>query len=135
MTSFAAPPSWFSIKWKGALVADAHLVTASGSFLPSYAAIHKIRDPVLNSYAMSMLVEAFVVVDNPNTFKDAIPAVFETSKCNGVDVFEISVDEIQHCFSIGSFSSHQYAAFCLEQIRKVGMPGYHMLMWFSRTVD
>lgn len=41
-------------------------------------------------------------------------------RCNGYDLFEINVDELQHLFSIGSLTSFQYTSFCLERIRRVG---------------
>lgn len=65
--------------------------------------------------------DSFVIVDNKKvTLKDEIPEVFKLPKCNGLDLFEITVDELQHHFSDGSLTSVQYTAFCLENIRKVG---------------
>lgn len=64
--------------------------------------------------------EPFVIVDQPNSqCRDKIPDVFELPKLHGLDLFETSVDELQHHLSIGSFDSVAYTEFCLENIRKV----------------
>ncbi|KAK5070586.1 hypothetical protein LTS08_004416 [Lithohypha guttulata] len=63
--------------------------------------------------------ESFVIVDQPNSqCRDKIPEVFELPKLCGLDLFETSVDELQHYLSIGSFDSVAYTQFCLENIRK-----------------
>lgn len=65
--------------------------------------------------------EPFVVVEAPLCqVADPIPNVFKLSKCNGLSLFEATVDELQHHFSSGSLTSAQYVTFCLENIRKVG---------------
>lgn len=64
-----------------------------------------------------MLVDNELAKDRP---RDKIPEVFELSKCNGLDLFEVTVDELQHHFSTGTLTSVQYTTFCLENIRKVG---------------
>lgn len=67
--------------------------------------------------------DSFVLVDNElfkTKHRDKIPEVFELPKCNGLDLFEVTVDELQHHFSSGTLTSVQYTKFCLENIRKVG---------------
>ena len=63
--------------------------------------------------------DAFVVVESSvSIHDDTVPNVFQLQKCNGVDVFEVSVDELQHHLSCGDFDSLTYVKFCLENIRK-----------------
>lgn len=63
----------------------------------------------------------FVIVDDHlSRPRDKIPSVFELTKCNSLDLFEVTVDELQHHFTSGDLTSVQYTAFCLENIRKVG---------------
>lgn len=66
--------------------------------------------------------DSFVLVDNEFSYRkprDKVPQVFEFSKCNGLDLFEVTVDELQHHYSMGALNSVQYTTFCLENIRKV----------------
>ena len=69
--------------------------------------------------AMLCRDDTFVVVNQSKAHKDEIPKVFDLPKLHDIDLFEVSVDELQHHFSGGSFTSYEYIAFCLEQIRKV----------------
>lgn len=63
----------------------------------------------------------FVIVDDHlSRPRDKIPSVFELTNCSGLDLFEVTVDELQHHFTSGDLTSVQYTAFCLESIRKVG---------------
>lgn len=67
--------------------------------------------------------DSFVFVDKESSktkHRDKTPIVFELPKCNGLDLFEVTVDELQHHFSSWNLSSVQYTKFCLENIRKVG---------------
>ena len=63
--------------------------------------------------------DTFVVVNQPKVCKDEVSQVFKLPKLHDIDLFEVSVDELQHHFSSGSFTSQEYISFCLEQIRRV----------------
>lgn len=64
--------------------------------------------------------EAFVVVDRPlYATKDPVPEPFQLPKHNGLDLFEVTIDELQYHFSSGSLTILEYTKFCLEAIRKV----------------
>lgn len=78
-------------------------------FLPSWSKATASKD------------DSFVLIDEKKVvLKDEIPEVFKLHKCNGLDLFEVTVDELQHHLSNGNLTSVQYTAFCLENIRKVG---------------
>ena len=47
------------------------------------------------------------------------PDAFYLPPYNGIDLFEISVDELQGLFSYGVLSSLQYTQICLDRIQKV----------------
>ncbi|KIX96203.1 uncharacterized protein Z520_07981 [Fonsecaea multimorphosa CBS 102226] len=51
--------------------------------------------------------------------QDELPEAFQLPLCNGLDLYEVSVDELQHLFSTGALSSVEYVKFCLERVRKV----------------
>lgn len=64
--------------------------------------------------------EKFVLVEKSAAMQDQqIPEVFRLSQCNGLDLYEVTVDELQHHFSSGSLDSVTYTKYCLENIRKV----------------
>lgn len=80
-------------------------------FLPSWSSIS----------AAAPRDDSFVLVDdNKVVLRDEVPKVFKLPNCNGLDLFEITIDELQHHFSNGNLTSVQYTAFCLENIRRVG---------------
>lgn len=62
------------------------------------------------------LIEVQMPVTN---LRDELPSVFEIPKLGDLDLFETSVDEIQHLYSTGQLDSTKFTAFCLENIRKV----------------
>lgn len=48
-----------------------------------------------------------------------MPEVFVLPSYNGHNLYEISVDELQHLFTSGSLSSAGYVQFCLDRIQRV----------------
>lgn len=62
----------------------------------------------------------FVIVpERTPQMQDHLPEVFKLHACNGHDMYEISIDELQHLLTSGDLTSLQYVAFCLERIRRV----------------
>lgn len=51
--------------------------------------------------------------------QDNIPELFRVPKLGGLDVYEISVEQLQAHFEADSFTSVDYVKFCLERIRVV----------------
>jgi amidase len=47
------------------------------------------------------------------------PTAFKMAKLNGVDLYEITINQIQNCFEHGQFTSADYVRYCLDRIRKV----------------
>jgi amidase len=47
--------------------------------------------------------------------------VFHVPQCDGNDVYELSVDEIQHLLSTKAMTSVSLVKHCLERIRRVGL--------------
>ena len=67
--------------------------------------------------------DTFVLVPEKETMsQEEIPPIFRMPKCGDHDLFEITVDELQHLFSIGDLTSVDYVKFCLQRIQKVGRP-------------
>lgn len=65
--------------------------------------------------------DSFVVVDERlPVSQDDLPAIFRLPDCEDHNLYEITVDELQHLFSSESLTSVKYTKFCLERIRKVG---------------
>ena len=65
------------------------------------------------------MAEGFVVVDRePHTQAD-IPAPFHLPKLKGYDLFEVTVDELQHLYSCGAFTSEEYTTSCLDRVQAV----------------
>ena len=65
--------------------------------------------------------DSFVMIPERNPLpQHDMPVVFRMSKLNNHDLYEITVDELQHLFSSGDLTCLEYTKFCLERIRKVG---------------
>lgn len=63
--------------------------------------------------------EDFVMVEKRKNVQPETPAVFQVPKLKGHDLFEVTVDEIQHLYSSGAFTSEEYTQFCLDRIQAV----------------
>lgn len=63
----------------------------------------------------------FVVSDRKRPDQKGIPDVFHVPQCDGNDIYELSVDEIQHLLSIEVMTSVFFVKHCLERIRRVGL--------------
>ena len=66
-----------------------------------------------------MAEEAFVMIDAERKLQPNMPTVFRLPKLKGHDLFEVSVDELQHLISTGAFTSEEYTQFCLDRIQAV----------------
>lgn len=76
----------------------------------------------ITSKSITSKDDSFVLVDNElskRRLRDKVPEVFELPQCHGLDLFEVTVDELQHHLSSGNLTSVQYTTFCLENICKV----------------
>ena len=62
---------------------------------------------------------SFIFVESAQPSQPNMPEVFHLPKLKGYDVFEISVDEIQHLYSSYAFTSSDYTRFCLNRIQAV----------------
>lgn len=64
----------------------------------------------------------FVVVDEKApASQDDLPEIFRLPDCRDHNLYEITVDELQHLFSSEALTSVDYTKFCLERIQKVGL--------------
>lgn len=78
----------------------------------------------LPAKAEAVRKDDLVMVDDPNLiFRDDIPEPFRLQKCNGLDLFEVTGDQLQHYLSNGELTAVDYTKFCLENIRKVSLCG------------
>lgn len=48
-----------------------------------------------------------------------VPSAFRMPQCGSLDLFEITIEELQSLMSSGQLTAEQYAEFCLERIRQV----------------
>jgi amidase len=64
-----------------------------------------------------MSQDGFVMIDSTQASQPEMPAIFELPKLNGHDMFEISVDQVQHLYSSNAFSAVEYTKFCLNRIQ------------------
>ncbi|KAH0848924.1 hypothetical protein AYO21_08744 [Fonsecaea monophora] len=63
--------------------------------------------------------DGFVVLSKPTgSSQDELPEVFRLPLYNGLDLYEVSVDELQHLYSTEALSSVEYVKFCLERVQK-----------------
>lgn len=51
--------------------------------------------------------------------QDELPEIFRLPSCKGFDLYEVSVDELQHLYSSGALTSVEYVKFCLDSIQRV----------------
>ncbi|KAK4934876.1 hypothetical protein LTR10_023972 [Elasticomyces elasticus] len=51
--------------------------------------------------------------------QDEMPEVFRLPSFKGHNLYEITVDELQHLFSSGALTSVQYVQFCLDRVQRV----------------
>ncbi|KAF2436222.1 amidase [Tothia fuscella] len=51
--------------------------------------------------------------------QDHVPAIFRVEELKGVELYEITIDELQKCFKDGSLTSVDYVKYCLERIQRV----------------
>ncbi|KEF55269.1 uncharacterized protein A1O9_08923 [Exophiala aquamarina CBS 119918] len=64
--------------------------------------------------------EDFVVVPDCQTQSQGdIPDAFHLPAFRGIDLFEISIDELERHFSSGSLTSWKYTRICLGRIQKI----------------
>ena len=49
----------------------------------------------------------------------ATPAAFQLTRLKGVDLFEVTIDQLQDHYEQGRFTCADYVDFCLERLRKV----------------
>ncbi|OAP55301.1 hypothetical protein AYL99_10274 [Fonsecaea erecta] len=72
----------------------------------------------------------FVVLSKPvKSSQEELPEAFRLSLCNGLDLYEVSVDELQHLYSTGALSSIDYVKFCLQRVQKVNASHCPGVLW------
>jgi amidase len=64
------------------------------------------------------ITEEFLLLEgNKPPSQPDMPSIFRLPKLKGHDLFEVTVDEIQHLYSAGAFTAEEYVQFCLGQIQ------------------
>lgn len=48
-----------------------------------------------------------------------VPEIFRLEELNGLNLYEVSIAELQEYFSKGQLTSVEYVNFCLDRVRKV----------------
>ena len=54
--------------------------------------------------------------------QESIPPPFRLEHLNSVDLYEITIPEIQQHYKLGTFTAAEYVQYCLERIRLVSVP-------------
>lgn len=54
-----------------------------------------------------------------SAMQQEVPEIFRLEELNGLNLYEVSIAELQDCFSKGRFTSVEYVGFCLDRVRKV----------------
>jgi hypothetical protein len=69
----------------------------------------------------------FVVIsESQKALQNEMPEVFRLPSCSGHNLYEISVDELQHLFTTGDLTSVQYVQFCLDRVQRVTFPPFKL---------
>lgn len=66
-----------------------------------------------------MSEEAFVMLQDKQLSPPTVPRAFHLPRLKGHDIFEITVDEVQHLYSSHAFTAVDYTEFCLDRIQSV----------------
>lgn len=75
---------------------------------------------MLGSLSIASEDDDYIVVSQERRFsQDGMPPVFKLPNLNDINLYEITVTELQQHFTSGSFTVVEYTQHCLEQIRKV----------------
>src|ERR1700761_8188679 len=61
----------------------------------------------------------FLLVNPTRKMQPNMPAIFQLPKLKDHDLFEVTVDELQHLYSSGAFSAKEYTQVCLDRIHAV----------------
>ena len=61
----------------------------------------------------------FVLVNLGRKTQPHMPPIFRLPNLKGHDLFEITVDKLQHLYSSGAFSAIEYTQFCLDRIQRI----------------
>ena len=59
------------------------------------------------------------MIQNKRVSQPTVPRAFHLPSLNGHELFEITVDEIQHLYSSQAFTATDYTQFCLDGIQSV----------------
>ena len=63
--------------------------------------------------------EDFIMVKSTPSQQPEMSAEFHLPRLKGHNLFEITVDEVQHLYSSGAFTSEEYTKFCLDRVQAV----------------
>jgi amidase len=61
----------------------------------------------------------FLLINPQRARQPEIPMKFHLPRLRDVDIFEITVDELQHLYSSEAFTAEEYTQFCLDRIQAV----------------
>jgi len=51
-----------------------------------------------------------------------VPEIFRLPALKSIDLYEVTVEDLQHHMSHGKLTAVDYVTYCLERIRVVGIP-------------
>jgi len=54
--------------------------------------------------------------------QDNVPKIFRLPALKSIDLYEVTVEDLQHHMSHGKINAVDYVTYCLERIRVVGVP-------------
>lgn len=59
-----------------------------------------------------------------STSQQKVPKVFQMPPLGSLDLYEVTIKDLQQYMSSCQLSSHDYVTYCLERIRVVRLPSY-----------
>lgn len=65
------------------------------------------------------------VMARKHQLREELSPQFWPGKLNGQEVYEATIDDLQHHLSNRNFTSVEYVGFCLDRVRKVGGSTQH----------
>ena len=86
---------------------------------PSSCRVILLDPPQRQGEQVFMGEQDFIMVTTERWTQPEMPSIFHLQTLKGHDLFEITVDELQHLYSSKAFTSREYTQFCLDRIQAI----------------
>ncbi|KIW09981.1 hypothetical protein PV08_11757 [Exophiala spinifera] len=78
-----------------------------------------LQQPIRAEHSRAKSHDFVMISETQSAAENDMPEIFRLPACQGHNLYEISVDELQHLFTSGSLSSADYVQFCLDRIQRI----------------